>query len=142
MLIHCLHSDVCNACILYIPVCVFRSQQIHDDGCSTVRIMADAFEVYQDTIHKMVVEDLGKKNVPSRFVSESLFVDQNYARVECGKDSIKYFKLKKKKKKKINRLEWMMKPGVFLLRSHNEMPKYSSHHHHQKVNKINKQTNS
>lgn len=72
--------------------------------------MADAFEVYQDTIHKMVVEDLGKKNVPSRFVSESLFVDQNYARVECGKDSIKYFKLKKKK---INRLQWMMKPGVF-----------------------------
>src|ERR1700729_1540359 len=64
-------------------------ERILDDRCLTVRMMADEFDFSRETIRKILVKDLGKKKVASRFVPHYLSDDQKHARVEYAKDIIK-----------------------------------------------------
>ena len=51
--------------------------------------MADEFRVNRETIRRILVEDLGKRKVASRFVPHALSDDQRHERVQCAKDVIK-----------------------------------------------------
>jgi len=51
--------------------------------------MADEFGVNRETIRQILVEDLGKRMVDSRFVPHSLSDNQRHERVQYAKDSIK-----------------------------------------------------
>ena len=51
--------------------------------------MADEFGVNRETICQILVEDLGKRKVASRFVPHSLSDDQRHERVQYAKDIIK-----------------------------------------------------
>jgi len=51
--------------------------------------MADEFGVNRETIRQILVEDLGKRKVPSQFVPHSLSDDQRHERVQYAKDMIK-----------------------------------------------------
>ena len=44
----------------------------------TVRMMADEFGVNRETIRKILMEDLGKRKVISRFVPHALSDDQRH----------------------------------------------------------------
>ena len=55
----------------------------------TVRMMADEFGVYRETIRQILVEDLGKRKVASRFVPHALPDDQRHESVHYAKDIIK-----------------------------------------------------
>ena len=55
----------------------------------TVRMMADEFGVNRETIRQILVEDLGKGKVASRFVPHALSDDQRHERVQYAKDIIK-----------------------------------------------------
>ena len=48
--------------------------------------MADEFGVNRETIHQILVEDLGKRKVATRFVPHSLSDDQRHERVQYAKD--------------------------------------------------------
>ena len=48
--------------------------------------MADDFGVNRETIRQILVEDLGKRKVASRFVPHALSDDQRYERVQYAKD--------------------------------------------------------
>jgi histone-lysine N-methyltransferase SETMAR len=52
-------------------------------------MMADEFGVNRETIRQILVEDLGKRKVASRFVPHSLSDDQRHERVQYAKDIIK-----------------------------------------------------
>ena len=52
-------------------------------------MMADEFGVNRETIRQILVEDLGKRKVASRFVPHALFDDQRHERVQYAKDIIK-----------------------------------------------------
>ena len=54
-----------------------------------MRMMADEFGVNRKTIRQILVEDLGKRNVASRFVPHALSDDQRHERVQYAKDIIK-----------------------------------------------------
>jgi len=64
-------------------------KQIQEERCVTVRMMADEFGVNRETIRQIVVEDLGKRKVASRFVSHALSDDQRHERVQYANDIIK-----------------------------------------------------
>ena len=51
--------------------------------------MTDKFGVNRETIRQILVEDLGKRKVASRFVPHSLSDDQRHERVQYAKDIIK-----------------------------------------------------
>jgi len=51
--------------------------------------MADEFGINGETIRQILVEDLGKRKVASRFVPRSLSDDQRHERVQYAKDIIK-----------------------------------------------------
>jgi len=51
-------------------------ERIQEKRCATVRIMADDFGLNRETIRQILVEDLGKRKVASRFVPHSLSDDQ------------------------------------------------------------------
>ena len=51
--------------------------------------MADEFGVNREMIHQILVEDLGKRKVASRFVLHALSDDQRYERDQYPKDIIK-----------------------------------------------------
>ena len=51
--------------------------------------MADEFGVNRETIRQILVEDLGKRKVVSRFVPHAFSDDQRYERVQYAKDIIK-----------------------------------------------------
>ena len=57
--------------------------------CVTVRMMADEFGVNRETICQILVEDLGKRKVFSRFVPHALSDDQRHERVQYAKYIIK-----------------------------------------------------
>ena len=48
----------------------------------TVRMMADEFGVNRETIRQILVEDLGKRKVASRFVPHALSDDQRNEHVQ------------------------------------------------------------
>jgi len=52
-------------------------------------MMADEFGVNRETIRQILVEDLGKRKVASRFVPHSLSGDQRHERVRYAKDIIR-----------------------------------------------------
>jgi len=52
----------------------------------TVRMMADEFGVNRETIRQILVEDLGKRKVSSRFVPHALSDDQRHKRLQYTKD--------------------------------------------------------
>jgi len=62
---------------------------IQEKRCATVRMMADEFGVNRERIRQILVEDLGKRKVASRFVPHSLSDDQRHERVQYAKDIIK-----------------------------------------------------
>jgi len=64
-------------------------ERIQEEHCATVRMMADGFGVKRETICQILVEDLGKRKVASRFVPHSLSDDQRHERVQYAKDIIK-----------------------------------------------------
>lgn len=64
-------------------------ERIQEERCATVRMMADEFGVNGETIRQILVEDLGKRKVASRFVPHSLSDDQRHERVQYAKDIIK-----------------------------------------------------
>ena len=51
--------------------------------------MADEFGVNREKIRQILVEDLGKRKVASRFVPHALSDDQRHERVQYAKDIIK-----------------------------------------------------
>ena len=51
-------------------------------------MMADEFGVNRETIRQILVEDLGKRKIASRFVPHS-FDDQRHEHVQYAKDIIK-----------------------------------------------------
>jgi len=57
-------------------------KQIQEERCVTVRMMADEFGVYREMICQILVEDLGKRKVASRFVPHALSDDQRHKRVK------------------------------------------------------------
>ena len=57
-------------------------KRIQEERCVTVRIMADEFGVNKETIRQILVEDLGKRKVASRFVPHALSDDQRHERVQ------------------------------------------------------------
>jgi len=59
------------------------------ERCATVRMMADEFGVKMETIRQILVLDLGKRKVASRFVPHSQSDDQRHERVQYAKDAIK-----------------------------------------------------
>ena len=63
-------------------------ERIQEERCATVRMMADEFGVNRETIGQILVEDLGKRKVASRFVPHSLSDDQRHERVQYAKDII------------------------------------------------------
>jgi len=52
----------------------------------TVRMMTDESGVNRETIHQILVEDLGKRKVASRFVPHALSDDQRHECVQYAKD--------------------------------------------------------
>ena len=64
-------------------------KRIQEERCVTVRIMADEFGVNRETICQILVEDLGKRKVASRFVPHALSDDRRHERVKYAKDIIK-----------------------------------------------------
>jgi len=64
-------------------------ERIQEERCATVRMMADEFGINRETICQILVEDLGKRKVASRFVPHSLSDDQRHKRVQYAKDIIK-----------------------------------------------------
>ena len=64
-------------------------KQIQEERCVTVRMMADDFGVNRETIHHILVEDLGKRKVASLFVPHELSDDQRHECVQYAKDIIK-----------------------------------------------------
>ena len=64
-------------------------KRIQEERYVNVRMMADEFGVNRETIHHILVEDLGKRKVTSRFVQHSLSDDQRHERVQYAKDIIK-----------------------------------------------------
>ena len=62
---------------------------MQEERCETVRMVADEFGVNRETIRQILVEDLGKRKVASRFVLHSLSDDQRHKRVQYAKDIIK-----------------------------------------------------
>ena len=64
-------------------------KRIQEERCVSVRMMADEFGVNRGTIRQILVEDLGKRKVASRFVPHALCDDQRHERVQYAKDIIK-----------------------------------------------------
>ena len=64
-------------------------KRIQEERCVTVRMIADEFGVNRETIRLMLVEDLGKSKVASRFVPHALSDDQRHERDQYAKDNIK-----------------------------------------------------
>jgi len=64
-------------------------KRIQEERCVTVSMMADEFGVNRETIRQILVEDLGKRKVASRFVPHALSDDQRHERVQYAKDIIK-----------------------------------------------------
>jgi len=57
-------------------------KRIQEERCVNVRMMADEFGVNRETIRQILVEDLGKRKVASRFVPHPLSGDQRHERVQ------------------------------------------------------------
>jgi len=64
-------------------------KRIQEECCVTVRMMADGFGVNRKMIRQILVEDLGKRKVASRFVQHALSDDQRHEHVQYAKDIIK-----------------------------------------------------
>jgi len=64
-------------------------KRIQEECCVTARMMADDFGVNRETIRQILVEDLGKRKVASRFVPHALSDYQRHERVQYAKDIIK-----------------------------------------------------
>ena len=64
-------------------------ERIQEERFATVRMMADEFGVNREMIRQILVEDLGKRKVASRFVPHSLSEDQRHERVQYAEDIIK-----------------------------------------------------
>jgi len=64
-------------------------ERIQEEHFATVRMMADEFGVNRETIRQILVKDLGKRQVASRFVLHSLSDDQRHECVQYAKDIIK-----------------------------------------------------
>lgn len=62
---------------------------MHHDGCLTVMMVADELNISRETIPNILVKDLGKKTVASRFVPHSMSDDQKHAHDEYAEDTIK-----------------------------------------------------
>jgi len=62
---------------------------IQEERSVTVRLMADEFGVNRETVRQILVEDLGKRKVASRFVPHALSDDQRHERVQYAKGVIK-----------------------------------------------------
>ena len=70
-------------------------KRIQEERCVTVRMIADEFGVNRETISQILVEDLSKRKVASRFVPYALSDDQRHERVQYAKDIIKTARRKK-----------------------------------------------
>jgi len=70
-------------------------ERIQEEHCATVRMMADGFDVNREMNCQILVEDLGKRKVASRFVPHSLSDDQRHERVQYIKDIIKTARINK-----------------------------------------------
>jgi len=68
---------------------ISKVRELIQEERATVRMMADEFGVNRETIGQILVEDLGKRKVASRFVPHSLSDDQIHERVQYAKDIIK-----------------------------------------------------
>ena len=64
-------------------------KRIQEERCVTVRMMAGEFGVNRETIRQILVEDVGKRKVASRFVPRALSHDQRHGRVQYAKYIIK-----------------------------------------------------
>ena len=61
-------------------------KRIQEERCVTVRMMADEFVVKKETIRQILVEDMGKKKVASRFVPHAFSDDQRNECFQYAKD--------------------------------------------------------
>ena len=64
-------------------------KRIQEERCVTVRMMVDEFGVNREMICQILVEELDKSKVASRFVPHELSDDQRNDRVQYAKDIIK-----------------------------------------------------
>jgi len=64
-------------------------KRIQEERCVTVRMMADEFGVNREKIRQILVVDLGKRKVASRFVPHALSDDQRHESVQYANDIIK-----------------------------------------------------
>ena len=64
-------------------------KRIQEERCVTVRIMDDEFVVNREKIRQILVEDLSKSKVASRFVPHALSDYKRHELVQYAKDIIK-----------------------------------------------------
>ena len=64
-------------------------KRIQEERCVTVTMMADEFGVNREKIRQILVEDLGKRKVASRFLPHALSDDQRHECVQNAKASLK-----------------------------------------------------
>jgi len=62
-------------------------KRIQEERCVTVIMMAGEFDVNRETIRQILMDDLGKRKVASRFVPHALSDDQRHERVQYAKDT-------------------------------------------------------
>jgi len=100
----------------------------------TVRMMADEFGVNREKIGHILLEDLGKRMVASRFVPHALSYDQRRERVQYAKDIIK---TARRNKHILNSIIAVDEIGVFAMTTQlNAKVLNGSHQHHQKARKF------
>ena len=97
--------------------------------------MADEFGVKRETIRQILVEDLGKRKVASRFMPHALPDDQSHERVEYTKHIIKTARRNKNFLNSIVAEDGEL--GVFtMIPQLNAKVLNGSHQHHQKAKKF------
>ena len=64
-------------------------ERIQEECCATVRMMPDEFGVNRGTVRRILMKDLVKRKVATRFVPHSLTDDQRHEHVQYAKDIIK-----------------------------------------------------
>jgi transposase len=52
-----------------------------EDRCTTLQMIADRFNIGKETVRRIVTEDLGKRNICTRFVPHALTAEQKQERI-------------------------------------------------------------
>ena len=127
-------SVIRDDCITFCASSTFGEVVRVVERCVTLRMMADEFGVKREMICQILVEDLGKRKVVSRFVPHTLHDDHRHERVQYAKDIVK---TARRNKNFLNSIVARMKLGVFaMIPQLNAKVLNGSHQHHQKAKRF------